>query len=431
MNKRGVSRTITVLFLILLGLAAFIVIWNTVRLVLEKENEISQLRTQLLLEGMDIVKIEKNPLDNLNLTLAIRKNNEKVKYVGTEIITGTQPVDIISVVDLSGSMLPQCMDLKVNGYANKKKCCNSLGGNGIFPSPPTDDCLNIINQNLQSVCEGQLCKGKWANKILAAKNANKAFINPVIEANSNNRLGLIGYSTKVLAANVLDFTNDKSALNSKIDSWSSLGSTCICCGILAAGDKFLKQSPKNKPKAMILMSDGIASEKADCLKMGNVGDLNNDGLLNRNRDYAINASWNVSNMISNLVIYTIGFGDQANPEDLDEETLKLIAQYGNGEYSYANINTILETYKSVTDKIINKYQTIKTINYLKIVFYNKTDSYQEIISNPPERIYEIKKYNLDMNGKISNIQKVEIYPVVISSTGEEVIGGRLDVWNLY
>jgi hypothetical protein len=85
-------------------------------------------------------------------------------------------------------------------------------------------------------------------------------------------------------------------------------------------------------------------------------------------------------------------------------------------------------YTSVVEDIRTTYQSTKTFNYLFVVFYNETSSYTEKIPEIPD-ILSIKKYQFDLTGKLEGeIIKIEIFPVIITDKGKEIIGPASDVW---
>jgi hypothetical protein len=69
--------------------------------------------------------------------------------------------------------------------------------------------------------------------------------------------------------------------------------------------------------------------------------------------------------------------------------------------------------------------TRQFIHYLSFVFYNATDSYEERTTELPE-ILAPKKYSFNLQGKISGVTKVEVYPIIIMESGKEIIGSMLD-----
>ncbi len=420
MNKRGISNIIIVLLSILLVLAAIIMVWNVVKTFTKQQAEISQVKTQLLGVRMSIFKTYIEESNPSQISVTIRKEKGKEELVSsTTTSSSSSEVDIISVVDLSTSMRV-CYSLGVS-QGQRTACCNSLGGT-LYG---TTNCYGV-NEGMESTCISSSCLGTWNDKLLPIKNANKEMVSTLLTSNPDARIGLVGYSGSVTPANTLDLTNDPISLNAKIDYWNIGPSTCICCGIIDAAQKFETQSPSERPKAMIVMSDGFAN--GICSSLGDVGDMNLDGLLNRDNDYAINASWKARNELSNIMIYTVGFGNPANPSDLDSNTLKNISFFGGGQYYYAEVSSISTVYQSLTSEIINTYTTVKSNYYLKIIFYNATTSYSESIQEPPLEVFKSKKFDFDLSGKISNVNKIEIYPVVLTSSGKEVFGDVLDTW---
>ena len=69
--------------------------------------------------------------------------------------------------------------------------------------------------------------------------------------------------------------------------------------------------------------------------------------VNTAKDHAIKAAKNAFEDWK-IPVYSIGFGESG----VDELTLKKIAEYGGGDYSFASLDNIEEVYGSVSDKII-------------------------------------------------------------------------------
>ena len=86
----------------------------------------------------------------------------------------------------------------------------------------------------------------------------------------------------------------------------------------------------------------------------------------------------------------------------------------------------IQVQKNIT---IQQYGSGVSYNYLKVMFYNETNSYTGRInaSELPAPL-ESKTYSFNLTGKITNVKRIEIYPVVVLDSGEEVIGNRLSVW---
>lgn len=358
MQKRGVSNIIQVVLIILLALAALILIWLVSRKFLLETNETSEINARFFRETFEIKQFEFNPPDLISFNVTIAKRTGKEAVEGKESTTQIKSpiIDLISVIDLSSSM-------------------------------------------------------KSNNKINTAKTANKDLINPILNLQIGNRIGLVGYAGNIIPNSLLDLTSDAQALNTKIDSLVTGTGTNICAGIRNATDKFLGQSPQAKIKVMIVMSDGEATR--DC--QGNSG--NND----KAAADAINAACNAEIALSNLIIYSVGF--DVTEGSNAENTLKEIAKCENGKYFKADITEIVSAYQSLVEEIeSNIYKPIKIIDYFKIIFYNETDSYSEKILSIPSEVFETKKYEFNINGRITNLKKVEVYPVILGKSGNEFIG---------
>ncbi|MFP4047860.1 MAG: VWA domain-containing protein, partial [Bacteroidales bacterium] len=126
--------------------------------------------------------------------------------------------------------------------------------------------------------------------------------------------------------------------------WYAEGGTCICCGINNAADRITSDSNESRAKAIVVMSDGEANY--ECSEQ-DTGDPKQD---------AIQAACDAY-QDHDIKVHSIGFGDGA-----DEETLKDIADCGNGNYNYSNVSNIAEIYNNVAENIIEASYEEQTIN---------------------------------------------------------------------
>jgi len=352
--SRGLSTVIATLLIITLAIVLVSILWVVMRDFVSHQSKLIEMQKEFFAEGIEMSFVK---INGSLVSFSLKKIGGKVNTEAWEEqqnVTGNVEVDIISVVDISGSMV---------------------------------------------------------SKLSAVQDANKELINILFEA-EGNRIGLVGYSTTVHNSAGLNLTSNVTQLNNKIDSWHAEGSTCICCGINDALKKLQQQSLDEKAKKIILMSDGEANVNCNAQ---HTGDAKRD---------AIKASCDAKGNLSDLIIYTIGFGG-----DADNETLINISNCGGGKYfSALNISELIDAYRNVAEEIKYSSKTISKFNYLYVVFYNETSSYKEKILEIPEAL-EIKNYHFDLTGKLEgNITKIGIYPVIISDENKEVIGPIFDSW---
>ncbi|MFA5174474.1 MAG: vWA domain-containing protein [Candidatus Pacearchaeota archaeon] len=262
-------------------------------------------------------------------TVPIRLGLENASY--TSQLGGIG--DVYSVTDLSGSMADGCINY--NWF-----CCLLSGS-----------C------NTQTKCNS--CSGYWQEKITLAKQANKVFIDSVLNI-SGNRVGLIGYATSSISSYSHVLSNDSVSLKAKVDQWVANGNTCVCCGINSAVSGLLNYSTSDKFRSMVVMSDGEAN--VQCAQQG-TGNAKQD---------AIKAACDAYNNYG-IRVYSVGFADA------DETTLQAIATCGNGSYYYSSISEIAEIYQEIAEDIIEasyNEQTIEILGQLYSKLY--PNSYIEI-----------------------------------------------------
>ena len=391
------STIMTILMVLLLTIVILGILWVFMKGYVKKQSELIKEKKGFFSEDVKILSIKVN---DGNLSINLRNNGGEIVEKKEEQIQipKTVEADVISVVDLSGSMRScnnvypwYCCYFALYGDYGNGNCYG-------VELDKKDDCTSY-------------CGGEWVDRLTPTQNANKELINTLFET-EGNRMGLVGYSSDIKESASLNLTDNVEDLNTTINSWEAQGGTCLCCGINEAAAKLKQQSAPGKTKTMIIMSDGDANLR--CAEQ-NTGDAEQD---------AIQAACDVNNTLSNLTIYSIGVGDSVN-----EDLLKNVSECGGGEYfSATNISDLVKIYGQVANKIKKTYKSISKFNYLLIVFYNKTSSYKERISGIPGPL-ETKKYDFNLTGKLEGeIQKVEIYPIFVSSSGKEIIGPVFDIW---
>ena len=235
-------------------------------------------------------------------TIPFRIGLENASYIFNQ----TREANVFSVTDLSGSMAATCSG---GGWW----CCFSKGG-----------C------NTLSKCSS--CGGNWESKIDSAKDANKVFIDIVLN-NSEHRVGLVGYASSVLESNTHPLSNNTASLKAEVNSWSAGGTTCICCGINNAVSKLLSQSDSEKFRSMVVMSDGEANVRCSQQGTGNAKQDAIEAACDAYNDYGIK-------------VYSVGFGD-----DVDEATLQSISSCGKGSYYYGDVDDLVDVYGEIAEEI--------------------------------------------------------------------------------
>ncbi|MEK6844184.1 MAG: vWA domain-containing protein [Nanoarchaeota archaeon] len=366
------------------------VIKNTIkknRIIREKES-VSDILVVLLFIILGIMA--------LGIIFLIAKNfiieNKEISEVKVRFFTET--------IEVTGSEFNPFDLSQMNMTITKKSGKVELVG--------TETTTKIISPVIDVISVADLSSSMAGPKLTASKAANIALINSILTRNEN-RMGLVAYSSIVSPGNSSDLTRDSNLLNNIVNNWTLGSGTRICKGIEEAMKKFQVQSSQSSTKIMVVMSDGQATR--DCTGGNNAAKARQD---------AIDAACIANSTLDNLVIYSIGFNLQGDP--LAQNTMNQIAQCGNGKYfEAAQISDLIDIYDLVVEEIESKiFKSLKVIGGLKVVFYNSTDSYSELITDVPLEIFETKKYQF--YNRITNLERIEIYPVITTSSGKEVIG---------
>jgi hypothetical protein len=480
-GKKGLSGIITTMLLVMISLVIISIIWIVLRGFIEYNAEASGIKAKLLSERVDFRGVQVDAGNNLSLNVSLQKLSGSLEVSGEIVVPGvTSDVDIVSVVDLSATM------------------ASGVGGG--------------------------------ETRLSLEKQANKELINEIFLPGSSSRIGLFPYNSSFIPSYFLGLTNNNASLNSKIDSWTAVGGTCICCGIINATKELRDNSPSSKTKAMIVMSDGEANVACypECLIDGtrelgietcegsnlggktcaNIGfsggalgctsscELNTssctgystsscgNGIVNFGNETCDGTNfttftfgtWSCSNFgypggslgctstcqintstcqrnapfpslegpdkrssldairaaceassIENLVIYSVGMSSGV----ADNSTLINISNCGGGEYYYVeegNITGLTNIYRIIANSVTQLTSSKHGFSFLRFVFYDPYGS--AVIDKDIPNILETKKYSFDLagTGLVGPIKRIEIYPVAITSSGQEVVGNMLDLW---
>jgi hypothetical protein len=316
-------------------------------------------------------------------TLPLRLGIHNLSYVST----GYREADVFSVTDLSGSMVADCVGESstcCNTYFSCERVrtlCESCGGtystrNGGRCSGESSTCCAQYSCSDNSTSCGS-CGGVFMDKVGEAIEANKAFIDIILN-NSGNRAGLVGYRSTASDTDFHQLSSNNVSLKNEVDSWYASGSTCICCGINKAVQNLVSQSDESRFRSIIVMSDGEANVL--CSQQGN-GNAKLD---------AIEAACDAYNNYG-ILVYSIGFGS-----DVDEATLQSIASCGNGSYYYSSIADLADIYRQISEEVMEASFSEQTLVVEGGLYsYLSPESYINFTYNSGERPY----------GLISSIEK--------------------------
>lgn len=305
---------------------------------------------------------------NLNMKSILTNKNEVTVNISIESIEGTRtvPMDIVAVIDVSGSM---------DGSAKVQQ-----------------------NDNLIDVGFSVLDITKHALKT-------------VIESMKNNdRISIITFSdnSKIICDMTIITPASKEILKNKINNLSTEGCTNLWSGILAGLTQFSNiEKMENRVSAMLLMTDGVPS--SHLLPTRGI----KESLLNQ-----------LKKMPEEIIptIYTFGFG-----YSLDTELLVDIAKIGNGNFSFipdsgfvgtiivhsiANISTTIARNAKLNIQPSNSYKIKKVIGYdteslinLDTIHYGQNKDIIIIfdISNINDTVLTFYLNYISYNGKTINI----------------------------
>lgn len=313
--------------------------------------------------NIPVTKSDTQILDNINLAdymslSSLAGKTTPIRY-GLEAAESGQGADIIIITDLSGSMDWTLASKTSNPGVIRTNC-----GNMSDPSNP------IFSANTQ--------------KLSLAKCLDKMAVEMLLEA-PGTRVGLAGfYGTQTGGGQEgkgrvfgVRLTNDKNYLKTSINAYNDYYGTPICAGVNAARQLLNKtESPSNRRRFIILMSDGIPTYQ--CSSEGVLRCMGNrTGLTDNSQDWALTLGANCGGNYDdcdtndcacgsdntiysadaaykdlNATVYSIGFGplDECT---LGNDTLKNAAQVANGKYYVSrDAQTLKNIYQEIVEEII-------------------------------------------------------------------------------
>lgn len=242
----------------------------------------------------------------------------------------------------------------------------------------------------------QIVKDPTIISIDAAKSSSRDFVNNIKDDDYSNYVvfGSYGELKQTL-------TSNKNDLLSAIDTTGMEGGTAIHTGIQTSANDLINNGRQDVDKIMILLTDG-----------------QNDA----GPDIVIQEATNAKNQ--GIIIFTIGLTGF-----VDSDMLTSVASEPENYY-YAPDASALQTIFNQIRDVIREFSTSSMLSEkFKIVFINATTSYTEEITNEEIKPFETKKFEFDLTNKITNVIRIEIYPVIINQ-GKEIIGALLQAYDI-
>ncbi len=252
-----------------------------------------------------------------------------------------------------------------------------------------------VNISIFNGTSAQIIKNPTIISIDAAKSSAKDFTDNL---GNDNFLNYVVFGSYGELKQTL--TDNKNLLNTAIDNTGLQGGTAIHTGIQTSMADLINNGRPSIEKIMILLTDG-----------------QNDA----GPDIVIQEAQNAKNQ--DIRIITIGLTGF-----VDSDMLTAVASTSE-DYYYAPDASVLQTiFEEIRLVTIKRSFSEMLSEKFKIIFYNETNSYSEEITEFQIGPSETKKFVFDLTDKITNIIKIDLYPVKTTKGGKEIIGPLLQTY---
>jgi len=180
------------------------------------------------------------------------------------------------------------------------------------------------------------------NKIIEAKEALKSVVNTIANENdSKNVVGLVSYNDS--ATLDAELTSSYQQVKSRIDQMMAVGGTSMGAGLVVGANEMDSHASASTRKYIVLASDGEHTQ-------GTTADVG------------------INRVSSDTTVYTVGIGNNADKETLEEIAKQ--AGTGSGEYYFANTNQIEDVFEDIIESILHPFR----VENLSVTFNRDANS---------------------------------------------------------
>lgn len=411
MNKRGISNVILVIILILLAIVLILIIWGIISIRIKEQGEITQATQQLLIERFEIKNISGSFPNPGESTAIVGRGPTKIIFVNISFIE--RKSDIVFLVDSTASM-------------------GSLIGNA------SEVVIQFVNKLKQQNIDARLA-------LIEFRDYNGS--QPCGYNNFPNKTHV--FSDEVFTTDTTEYANRMIAISNSVGGSSDGPESHLT----AINSSFLLPFDENAKKILILISDAKPHAR-DCFTDGadlsfsfsdyyiNGENLTTYPLNDTNPDmpacykgpeYVSSITNELRNR--NVVFYEINSdrpwrrpdGSVAPAGVCDNRIdLEMSSATGGRFYNFEQASDIQGIIDDLANQLVENYRGEQIISYLYLVFYNANETQTIKIDKPPILPYETKKYEFETS--LTNVIKAELYPVIVTPSGKEVIGPLVDTW---
>jgi hypothetical protein len=259
--------------------------------------------------------------------------------------------------------------------------------------PPSQE----VNISVYSGTSSQIIKNPTIISLDAAKDSAKNFVN---NFQGETQLSYTVFGSYGQLKQTL--TSDKNLLITAIDDTGMEGGTAIHTGIEISKNDLINNGRPGIEKIMVILTDG-----------------QNDA----GPEVVIQEAQDAKN--ENIKIFTVGLTGF-----VDSDMLTAVASQP-GYYFYApDASALQPIFELIRQKIENEFTSNRLSDSFIVVFYNDTSSYSVELNQMDIGVLETKTFSFDLDGKITNVERIEIYPGKETKSGEMIVGDLLQTYEL-
>ena len=409
MNKRGISNVLVAVLLVLLAIVLISIVWVFISIELKTQGEVAAAKNKLIIEKYEIKDITGDLSNGGDANAILARGSTKI--IVEDITVVEKRADIVFIVDSTASMGARIREVsKVSGeFVNKLSQEN-------------------INSKL-ALIEFRDYTTLPCGSELSCQAGEEQFVNKIYT-----------FSDGIFTGQTQDYIQAIKQISQKVCG----GGDEPEAHLTAIKSSFDLPWDEGYKKIIILLTD-ITPHAKDCIT-----DTPSEPTYPNVHYLDAGAPWAGTMWDETTFPLSLCYQGPEYVQDVTDELVekgitfyyinnnledswchnriiedKMTSETGGKFYTYDNVDDVQSIIDDLAKQIIANYRSEGVVSYLYLVFYNDIDAQSIKIENPPLLPYETKKYEIVIS--LTNVKKAELYPVIVTPSGKEVIGPLIDV----